>query len=66
MMGGVLIDEDTRVLNGDEEPIPGLYAAGEVTGGFHGRIRIDGSGVGDAFIFGRLAGEKTAEAALAA
>ena len=66
MMGGLLIDENTRVLNEDEEPIPGLYAAGEVTGGFHGKVRIDGSGVGDAFTFGRLAGERTAADTLAA
>jgi flavocytochrome c len=61
MMGGLLINGDTQVLNEDEEPIPGLYAAGEVTGGFHGEVRIDGSGTGDAFTFGHLAGEKIAE-----
>lgn len=62
MMGGLLINENTQVLNEAEEPIPGLYAAGEVTGGFHGEVRIDGSGTGDAFVFGHLAGEKMAEA----
>lgn len=56
MMGGVLINENTQVLDENEEPISGLYAAGEVTGGFHGTKRIDGSGTGDAFVFGRLAG----------
>lgn len=35
-----------------------------VTGGFHGEVRIDGSGTGDAFTFGHLAGEKMAEAVL--
>ena len=64
MMGGLLINENTQVLNEDEEPIPGLYAAGETTGGFHGTVRIDGSGTGDAFTFGHLAGEKIAEAIL--
>jgi len=64
MMGGVLINENTQVLNENEEPIPGLYAAGEVTGGFHGTVRIDGSGTGDAFTFGHLAGEKLAEEVL--
>ena len=64
MMGGLLINENTQVLNENEEPIPGLYAAGETTGGFHGSIRIDGSGVGDAFIFGHLAGEKIADEVL--
>ena len=62
MMGGLLINENTQVLNENEEPIPGLYAAGETTGGFHGTVRIDGSGTGDAFTFGHLAGEKIAEA----
>ena len=61
MMGGILINENTQVLNEAEEPISGLYAAGEVTGGFHGTVRIDGSGTGDAFTFGHLAGEKVAE-----
>ena len=41
-----------------------MYAAGEVTGGFHGEVRIDGSGTGDVFTFGHLAGEKMAEAVL--
>ena len=62
MMGGLLINGDTQVLDENEAPIPGLYAAGETTGGFHGEVRIDGSGTGDAFTFGHLAGEKIAEA----
>lgn len=62
MMGGLLINENTQVLDENEAVIPGLYAAGEVTGGFHGNVRIDGSGTGDAFTFGHLAGEKLAEA----
>jgi flavocytochrome c len=61
-MGGILIDENTHVLNEDEQPIEGLYAAGEVTGGFHGTQRIDGSGIGDSFIFGRIAGNSIGEA----
>ena len=62
MMGGVLIDENTRVLDENEQPIPGLYAAGEVTGGFHGTKRVDGSGTGDAFVFGYVAGNAIADA----
>lgn len=62
MMGGVLINENTQVLDQDEEPIAGLYAAGEVTGGFHGTKRIDGSGTGDAFVFGYVAGNAIADA----
>ena len=61
-MGGLLIDEQTHVLNEEETPIEGLYAAGEVTGGFHGTQRIDGSGIGDSFTFGRIAGIEMAEA----
>ena len=62
MMGGVLINEKTQVLDQDEQPIAGLYAAGEVTGGFHGTKRVDGSGTGDAFVFGYLAGNEIADA----
>lgn len=60
-MGGILINENTQVLDTDGNVIPGLYAAGEVTGGFHGTFRVDGSGLGDSFTFGRLAGKTMAE-----
>ncbi len=59
-MGGILINEDTQVLDEDENPIEGLYAAGECTGGFHGTFRVDGSGLGDSFVFGRIAGRTAA------
>lgn len=59
-MGGILIDDQTHVLDENENPIPNLYAAGEVTGGFHGSQRIDGSGIGDSFTFGRIAGNSIA------
>ena len=61
-MGGILINEKTQVLDENEDPIEGLYAAGEVTGGFHGSQRIDGSGIGDSFTFGRIAGREIAAA----
>ena len=61
-MGGLLIDENTRVLDAEGNAIDGLYAAGEVTGGFHGRQRVDGSGLGDSFTFGRIAGNVIADA----
>ena len=48
------------VLDQNEAVIPGLYAAGEVTGGFHGTKRVDGSGTGDAFVFGYVAGNAMA------
>jgi succinate dehydrogenase/fumarate reductase flavoprotein subunit len=51
------------VLDEDEIPIEGLYAAGEVTGGFHGTQRVDGSGTGDSIVFGMVAGHTAAAAA---
>ena len=60
-MGGILINDQTQVLNTEGEVIDGLYAAGEVTGGFHGTFRVDGSGLGDSFVFGRIAGKVMAE-----
>ena len=61
-MGGLLINEKTQVVNTEGNPNDGLYAAGEVTGGFHGRQRVDGSGLGDSFVFGRIAGKEIADA----
>ncbi len=55
-MGGVEIDEETRVLNKDGEPIDGLYAAGEITGVIHGSNRIGGNAIVDYLVFGRIAG----------
>lgn len=63
-MGGILIDEATRVLDTEGNAIAGLYAAGEVTGGFHGTYRVDGSGLADAIVFGRIAGKQAAADAL--
>lgn len=60
-MGGVKINTDTEVLNTDGEAIPGLYAAGEVTGGLHGQNRIGGNSVGEIVVFGREAGAKASE-----
>jgi flavocytochrome c len=61
-LGGVLIDDEARVLDLKSGIINGLYAAGEVTGGLHGTTRVDGSAIADTFVFGRIAG-KTAVAA---
>jgi len=61
-MGGLLINENTCVLDCDGNDIEGLYAAGEVTGGFHGTTRVDGSGTGDSIVFGMIAGHVTAAA----
>lgn len=60
-MGGVKINTNTEVLNESGDPIPGLFAAGEVTGGLHGQNRIGGNSVAEIIIFGRQAGIKAAE-----
>lgn len=57
-MGGLVIDEDTRVLNKAGKPIPGLYAAGEITGGIHGTNRVGCNAVPDALIYGTIAGQE--------
>ena len=56
-MGGVKIDTSAHVINTDGKAIPGLYAAGEVTGGVHGGNRLGGNAVADIVIFGRIAAE---------
>ncbi len=60
-MGGLKIDGNTRVLKGDGSAIPGLFAAGEITGGIHGGNRLGGNAVADFVIFGRIAGENAAK-----
>ena len=56
-MGGVTINEECRVLDAEGNVIPGLVAAGEVTGGIHGGNRLGGNAVVDTVVFGKLAGE---------
>lgn len=60
-MGGVKINTKTEVLNKENQPITGLYAAGEVTGGLHGNNRIGGNSVAEIIIFGRQAGQQAAK-----
>lgn len=55
MMGGVMFDADCRT------EIPGLFAAGEDTGGVHGANRLGGNGVANSTVFGGYAGESMAE-----
>ncbi len=54
--GGIEIDQWTHVLRPDGSAIPGLLAAGEVTGGVHGRNRLMGNSLLDITVFGRRAG----------
>ena len=55
-MGGLTINTNTEVLKADGSVIPGLFAAGEVTGGVHGANRLGGNAVADFTVFGRIAG----------
>ncbi|OQY33254.1 MAG: hypothetical protein B6241_08260 [Spirochaetaceae bacterium 4572_59] len=54
--GGLKIDKKARVLDENDNPIPRLYAAGEVTGGIFGKDRLGTCAVPDALVFGRIAG----------
>lgn len=56
-MGGIKINTKTEVLNENDQPIPGLYAAGEVTGGIHGANRLGGNAIADIIVFGKIAGK---------
>ena len=60
--GGIAADDCARVLSVvDDRPIPGLYAAGEVTGGLHGIAFVGSAGLLDALVFGRIAGQCAAK-----
>lgn len=59
-MGGVEINTKAEVISTEGNVIPGLYAAGEVTGGIHGGNRIGGNAVTDFVVFGRIAGQSAA------
>ena len=60
-MGGIAITPDAEVLNSKNEVIPGLYAAGEVTGGVHGGNRLGGNAVADICVFGKIAADSALE-----
>jgi succinate dehydrogenase / fumarate reductase flavoprotein subunit len=52
VMGGVEVDPDTAAA----ARVPGLFAAGEVSGGMHGSNRLGGNSLSDLLVFGRRAG----------
>ncbi|MBA2639505.1 MAG: fumarate reductase/succinate dehydrogenase flavoprotein subunit [Nocardioidaceae bacterium] len=56
VMGGVEVEPDSGA-----SLVPGLYAAGEVAGGMHGSNRLGGNSLSDLLVFGRRAGERSAE-----
>lgn len=60
-MGGLRINGVTEVLDKAGNAIPGLFAAGEVTGGVHGANRLGGNAVADFSVFGKIAGESAAK-----
>lgn len=55
-MGGLEINTAAEVISTEGNAIPGLFAAGEVTGGVHGNNRLGGNAVADIVVFGRIAG----------
>jgi fumarate reductase flavoprotein subunit len=63
--GGLKVDGGLRVIDVFGKPIDGLYAAGEIVGGFHGNGYLSGTHVGMALVFGQLAGKAAAGAAKA-
>ena len=63
-LGGLETDLESRVLGADGEPVPGLYAAGEVAGfgggGMHGYRSLEGTFLGGCLFSGRTAGRAVA------
>jgi len=59
-MGGLEIDPESRVVDKNGKPIPGLFAAGEVAGGVHGANRLGGSSLLGCVVFGRVSGDSAA------
>lgn len=60
-MGGLEINTNAQVLDKNGKVIPGLYAAGETTGGIHGSNRLGGNAIADISVFGRTAGTNAAK-----
>jgi flavocytochrome c len=62
-MGGVAIDRQTRVLDKQKQPIPGLYAVGELTGLalINGKAALEGTFLGPCIVTGRVAARSLLE-----
>jgi flavocytochrome c len=60
-MGGILINAKAQVLDLNQQPILGFYAAGEVAGGVHGASRLGSCAIVDCLVFGRIAGQEAAK-----
>lgn len=60
-MGGVKINTEAQVIDANGNVIPGLFAAGEVTGDIHGINRLGSDAIADITVFGRIAGKNAAK-----
>lgn len=60
-MGGLVINSKAQVKNKAGQIIPGLFAAGEISGSVHGENRMGGNGIADAITFGRIAGKEACQ-----
>ena len=60
-MGGIKINTEAQVLDSKNQPVPGLFAAGEVTGGIHGGNRLGGNAVADICVYGKIAADSAVE-----
>jgi len=59
-MGGLSINSEAQILAENNKPITGLYGAGEVTGGVHGKNRLAGNSLLECVVYGRIAGKNAA------
>ena len=59
-MGGIQINTRAQVMDLNQKPIKGLFAAGEVTGGIHGACRLGSCAITDCLVFGKIAGRNAA------
>jgi tricarballylate dehydrogenase len=62
--GGIKVDKETKVLDTEGNPIPGLYAAGAITGGIYYYAYAPATGITKNVVFGRIAGVNAANSAL--
>ena len=60
-MGGLKINNKGEVLNSNNQPIQGLFGAGEVTGGIHGGNRLGGNSLAECGVYGRISANSAVE-----